>query len=346
MKERNSNMELLRLFCIFGIVLMHSVSSMNLPQEGWRLPISFLISSIFDTGVTCFILISGYFGIQSSFKKMLSLATMVWTYSILGAVVTYATGQGLSLENLVKSILPIVSRKYWFITCYFWLVALTPFLNRIPEKMAKKDFEKLLFTLLILFSVIPTFLYFEIMQDAGRGMAHMIMIYLIGRYIRLYHDGHHNVSRLLPVAVIGVLCTLLPNYVLTLFSGQYFAPFTRNSSLTIIISAIAIFLIFKELSFRSRLVNRTARHTLSIYILERTVRCVLVYYGIDPAQYNSRWFVFLAAIAYVLLTMLICIIVNIIRQNTLAKLDLPLYHFFLCLKGEILRFLPQLKKEG
>lgn len=346
MKERNSNMELLRLFCIFGIVLMHSVGSMNLPLEDWRLPISLLISSIFDTGVTCFILISGYFGIQSGFKKMLSLATMVWTYSILSAIVTYATGQQLSLEDLVKSILPIVSRKYWFISCYFWLTALAPFLNRIPEKMSKKDFEKLLCTLLILFSVIPTFLYFEIMQDAGRGMAHMIMMYLIGRYIRFYHDGHHKVSRLLPVAVIGVFCTLLADYALILLSGQYFAPFTRNSSLTIIISAIAIFLIFKEFSFRSRLVNLAARHTLSIYILEKTVRCVLIYYGIDPAQYNSCWFVFLAAIAHVLLTMLICIIVNTIRQNTLAKLDLPLYHFLLWLQKKILRFLPQLKKEG
>lgn len=179
--KRNSNMELLRICSIFGIVLMHTVDAMGLPQEGWRLFGSIFISSVCDIGVTCFVLISGYFGIKWNGKKMLSLATMVWTYSILGLFVSYLTGESLSVEDLIKSILPIVSRKWWFITCYFWLAMLSPWLNQIPIRMEKKELEKLLGVFLLLFSVIPTFLYFEIMQDADRGMAHMIMMYLIGR---------------------------------------------------------------------------------------------------------------------------------------------------------------------
>ncbi len=34
------------------------------------------------------------------------------------------------------------------------------------------------------------------MQDGGKGLVHMVMIYLLGRYLALYHNRSHNTGRL------------------------------------------------------------------------------------------------------------------------------------------------------
>lgn len=39
-----------------------------------------------------------------------------------------------------------------------------------------------------LFSVLPTLFYFELVPDNGKGLVQMIMVYMIGRYIRMYKD--------------------------------------------------------------------------------------------------------------------------------------------------------------
>ena len=45
------------------------------------------------------------------------------------------------LEELVKSVIPVISRKYWFYSCYVALCLFSPFLNEMIQKMKK---EKLL----------------------------------------------------------------------------------------------------------------------------------------------------------------------------------------------------------
>ena len=191
-KDRSSNFELLRLLCIFGILMMHTFGGIDTSVSFFNTEIHVLVNSIFNMGVTCFILLSGYFGIRFDFKKLIRLDLMIIFFTIFG---TIAVGN-LGIKALIKSCIPVISRYYWFISCYFFLCFLTPFLNQIPEKLSKENFEKLLAVLLLLFSVIPTFGFFEIMQDGGKGLVHMVMIYLLGRYLALYHNRSHNTGRL------------------------------------------------------------------------------------------------------------------------------------------------------
>lgn len=54
------------------------------------------------------------------------------------------------------------------------------------RKNKKENFERLLVTMLLLFSVIPTITTYDIMQDSGKGLVDFVMIYLIGRYLSKY----------------------------------------------------------------------------------------------------------------------------------------------------------------
>ena len=72
-KDRSSNFELLRLLCIFGILMMHTFGGIDTSVSFFNTEIHVLVNSIFNMGVTCFILLSGYFGIRFDFKKLIRL---------------------------------------------------------------------------------------------------------------------------------------------------------------------------------------------------------------------------------------------------------------------------------
>ena len=116
-KDRSSNFELLRLLCIFGILMMHTFGGIDTSVSFFNTEIHVLVNSVFNMGVTCFILLSGYFGIRFDFKKLIRLDLMIIFFTIFG---TIAVGN-LGIKALIKSCIPVISRYYWFISCYFFL---------------------------------------------------------------------------------------------------------------------------------------------------------------------------------------------------------------------------------
>ena len=58
--------------------------------------------------------------------------------------------------------------------------------NILPEKLDKKRFQRLILTMLLVFSILPSILQIHVMNDSGKGVLNMLLIYLIGRYIRKY----------------------------------------------------------------------------------------------------------------------------------------------------------------
>lgn len=191
--ERSSNFELLRLLCIFGILVMHTFAGIDTAASPGNMLANVFANSLFNTGVTCFILLSGYFGIRFDLKKLIGLDLMVIFFTLLGTVALGDFGS----KDLIKSCIPVLSRRYWFITCYFVLFILAPFLNQVAERLEREHFRRLLLLLLLVFSLIPTVTTYDVMQDAGKGLAHFVMIYLLGRYLARYHTGHCSKMRLL-----------------------------------------------------------------------------------------------------------------------------------------------------
>lgn len=57
---RNSSIELLRIICIGIIIMMHAITHNNCCDGLW----GDVLTAVGDCGVTTFVLISGYFGIN------------------------------------------------------------------------------------------------------------------------------------------------------------------------------------------------------------------------------------------------------------------------------------------
>lgn len=173
---RNSNHELLRIIAMYMIVFIHA--NMYLGNFCTGTTGSFFngfVNGICNIGVSCFILISGYYGVRFSVQKLVRMECMMITYSLLETLILCVAFpdkmQGaVLLEQLVKSFLPFITRKYWFYSCYVCLFLLSGYIQKFIDQLKQKEFGRLLVLLLILFSVLPTLFYFELIPDNGKGL--------------------------------------------------------------------------------------------------------------------------------------------------------------------------------
>lgn len=318
--ERNSSFELLRLFCIFGIVAMHAFGGIDTSSSLLNTEAHILFNSLFNTGVTCFILISGYFGIRFRLEKLIRLDLMIIFFTLCGTLLL----GGFGLKELIKSCIPVLSRQHWFITCYFALCILAPFLNEIPERLERAKFRSLLLVLLLLLSLIPTLTTYDIMQDAGKGLADFVMVYLIGRYLALYRTETYCTRALLAGFFSCILFIFVSDSALTfLHGGVLYSTFSRDCSAFIILAAVLLLLFFRELHFTSRAVNRLARNVLAVTVLDRTLQTFFGrFFRLDA--YGESALLPLLVLAYALAVMAGAILLNEVRTFTIGRIDAPL----------------------
>lgn len=88
-QERNSSVELLRILAIFGIVIMHTNDAVMKDCNGINQIWTQIENGVFNAGVSIFVLISGFYGINCTVKKIVSLETTVVFYSVISVVIGY-----------------------------------------------------------------------------------------------------------------------------------------------------------------------------------------------------------------------------------------------------------------
>ena len=329
--QRQSNFELLRLLCIFGIISMHTFGTVNGTVSGANLVFGVLINSIFNTCVSLFVLISGFFGISGTVKKYLKLELEVLFYSVLSYIVVSVVQGHWDLRNLGRAVFPVFSERYWYITSYMLLLLFSKYINQIPEKLKKEDFEKLLLLMFFVFSVVPTVVQYHVMGDGGKGFANMLLMYFVGRYIRLYwKEEPHSKKKTIALGAGVILLGFILNLVLTLLrQGKgVCAPFARDCSCIIIIASVSIFMAFKKIRMTSNVINQIAKHVVSVYLFEGAMRTFFNQF-FDITLYADKWYFFAVLSAYVLVVIEGCMILDVIR-SILAK---PIENM-ICLAGE------------
>lgn len=325
--QRNSGLELLRIIAIFMIICIHAfglVQGIRVNQVGKET--TRIVNCICNMGVSCFVLISGYFGVKRDWKKIARLEIMVIFFSfcttLLLAVAFPEVYHGNELlELLIKSCIPVISRKHWFYTCYICLLLLSPWLNDGLERMTKRQLEGLLFTMLCLFSVFPTFFYFEIMLDGGKGLVNMIVVYILGRYIRKYGDFEMEKKK----AVLIFLTLLVISYISSLYLftiGGIHHSFIKDNSIVNIGMAVMLLYLCKDVKWHCSWLNKVSSHIFGIYILNVPVmECIHTYVlKTDESRVNTNYFPFWMALE-VGVTFFACLLCDMIRQLLFGRLE-------------------------
>lgn len=274
--ERKSNFEAYRIVCILFIVIMHTFGA-GIGQFNTHLGI--LVNVIGNIGVTGFVLLSGYFGIRLKAKKMIRLDLMMIFWSVVSycmLVWNPLSGQEFGLKDLITGFIPVISHKYWFLSAYFCLCFLSPFLNEYLEKIDRKRLEKLILTAGFLFLFLPTLAGFDQTGDGGKGIINMMLAYIIGRYIGMYYKDIKVSLRKLYVILSGiVLVNFVLNDVMYGITGNLTNYFARDNSILTMAQAVCLLLIFMQYRGGSRLINTLAVNVVAVYVLEDPLKMLL-----------------------------------------------------------------------
>ncbi len=278
---RNSSIEFLRIISINMVIILHYISrSRSLIEPG---TVNFYFNEVFSAftiiGVNCFVLITGYFCIQSNGLKLRRIVDLLFTIAFWSAV-NYIIGVfthtvSFTVKEFIVSLVPYVTGGLWFFRVYIVMLFLSPFLNVGLNRLTSKQYLALIVVLLCLFSIWPSFLPNPIVEDGGYGIVHFVVLYIIGGFLKLHY--HTQIKRWVYLLVY-VCCSLLSFSCLCIgWPGTYGCyNFIFN-----IVSACALFMFFSSFKLNSKLINAIASTTFGIYIIhEGGVFSQKLYYDI------------------------------------------------------------------
>ena len=277
-KQRSSNLELLRIFCMFIIVMHHFAlhSGFIYGQE-----LSFnkiLVQGLLlggKLGVNCFVIISGFFLVKKTFslKKLLKLLFQVWFYGTLLLIVAIVFKlHPIDTRIVIKSIVPFPGLN-WFAEAYIVLYLIFPFINKLANSLNRNKFLMVIFLITFCWSIIPTFI--------GKRMGYsqtgwFIYLYLVGAYLRLYPLPIFlkDVRTQIKIFFTSVTLTFLSVLMFDVAEVKY-AVFSQNAthfysmnSIFMIIAAVSLFLIFKAVKINySKNVNNVALTMFGVYLI-------------------------------------------------------------------------------
>lgn len=278
MIKRESNIELLRLVCMFLIVFQHCIHLCAFP-EIWdvsamstELCAASLLVGLTYIAVNCFVLISGYYGIKLKLRSALNIYLICTIYALCGYLLhLYIDGAHIGKGLLYSSIFCISHSKLWFVKCYVGLMLLSPLLNAAMDNMSKKTYLWVI-GLLTVQNVYFGFVWQdEVFNANGYAIANFAYIYMIGGYIRryvniewCYRHRVENIGVYLITSLLWAGSIILQRYVPMPYEEWlwgYNNPFT-------LLGAISFFMLFLSIpNFYKKTINWLAAGTFAVYLV-------------------------------------------------------------------------------
>lgn len=296
--ERNSSFELLRLLLMFMILVHHSIifglsleslSSNDAemiirPEHMWLFS---LVNCMCIPAVNIFVLISGYFGLRPTVRKIVKLMVTMSLYTLVFYTL-YSACIG-NFADVRRSIWLFSDNRYWFISYYMFLMCFAPPLNAMFEQMDRGRIRIFVLSLVLLSCYFGFFRGMSI-NYSGYSLFQFIMMYCIGRYIRVFDISVKTSRALLTYILCSVVCgTLMYLFYRTGSTGRAWRLTAYNDPV-IVASAIALFLAFKNLRFSSRIINKFALSALAVYLVQSSKMAGDFYYQIVSGWYCSNGF--------------------------------------------------------
>lgn len=348
-KERNYALDLLRILSMLMIVFLHSNShgGMFYPPEtgldGYVIG-SWVVEVLCIVSVNVFVLISGYFLCEQSFRLSRVVRLMLQTvfYSWIISAVMFLTGKStVTVMELLYSVFPISFERYWFISAYIGLYLLSPVLNKCLSLLTKKQHAATAAVLVVLMAVwndlIPTSDPFGV--GRGYSLIWFVVLYVIAAYIRKHLDVTKVRGALLTYfgASTVLLLLMLALYWLSqkisvLYEHGFYSYYARYNSTIVLVASVALFVAFLKLRIQSDWLKRIIRFvsplTLGVYLIHDNprVREVLWQEWFPLSSMERNLLLPLKTISIVLLIFVVCITIDYLRARLFAVLEARIWY--------------------
>ena len=330
-RERQSNIELLRILVMLGVVVLHmNLYGLKMAAEfSGKFIFMHFTESLFICAVNVFVLITGYFSYKInkiSVRKIIELIvevilvkeTLYIAYSILQRT-------PISLSTIITNLIP----NNYFVILYCVLLCMAPFISKLFGVLCEKQRKYFVCSILIVFS------FYTFMTDAleaisrtsfaginsiglygdqqGYTIINFMLVFIVGVYLRIT-----NVQYNLKNSIVLYMVSTMLIFFAALVSVRYsFAQISYNyNNPLVIFQAVGLFMIFKNLSIGSnRIINVLAKSSFMTYLIHPAI---LVLIPFDKMMTLPAYLYIMVSILLPIIIYLVSWLVDLIYQYVMS----------------------------
>lgn len=290
-ESRMANMELLRMLAMLLVTTLHFLDKGgNLPKLSGDMPsygyLAWAMESLAITAVNVYMLLSGYFLVESAFKpkRLLGLLGQIWFYSIgvglVGAAFGYLPEGGMTLHYLLLLVFPVSMNHYWFMTAYVCMYLFAPLLSAGIKKMSRRQLQVVLGILLLVYSVVKSAVPASLDADMrGYDGIWYLCVFVAAAYLRLHGLPFFKNKRRGLLVYLGGAAGIFGFTFLLRFlfqkTGKLESVLTNcynYNHILVLTASVGLFYLFCHVRIHgagvSRLICRLSPYVLGVYLLQ------------------------------------------------------------------------------
>ena len=278
MKKDYTNLNVLKIICMFLIVSGHYVAHNNLLNKVNFGTINYFILQIFrflvPVALNTFVVITGFFMINKNIKskKIINLIFQTMFYSLTIYIVLSLIMNNFSVKGLVINMMPINSGQYWFITVYLSLYIIVPFINKVLIKLNKRGFIYLLEVLTFLLVINKSiFTKNTFIIPSYFSLTWFVYLYILGAYIKLYGMPNNNIIISIAIFIICLLINIFGSYYFKKIFNKELQHLYDYNFITNVVLTILLFNIFNSMNCGKEKIKKTVNKMvpliLAVYLI-------------------------------------------------------------------------------
>lgn len=293
-KTRQANFELLRIVAMVMVIMLHYLvkGEVAAPLSGNDTPAVFfawLLEAFCLVAVNCYVLISGYFLVESDWKpgRVVSLLCQVLFYSMFIPIVLIITGvipaNDISLYEWIEYAFPINTEHYWFATAYLMMYLFAPLLAAGIRQMDKRQLQIVTGLLLFFVSFVKSIVPIVFATDRyGYDFGWFLCLFVLAGYIRRFgipwlEKRSHAVFLYVLMSVVTWMVALIccglsdQSTVLSTYGDRTY----NYNHFFCLVGAVSLFYVFKDSEIKpgkgAEVICKLAPYTFGIYLLHEHI---------------------------------------------------------------------------
>lgn len=283
-ENRNYGIDLLRIFSMFLITLLHSLGHggilNNVKLGSVQYSVTWMIEIFAFCAVDIFALITGYVYYSDNNKKIkysnyIKLWFEVIFYNLLITILyVIINKQCLDFKTIFNCFFPICKNSYWYFTAYTGLFFLIPIINAGIRNTENSKLKKYFMIIFILFSVFDT-VFKRFNLQVGYSVIWLIILYIMGAIIKKCEIGKNikTYQALLIIWFLGIITFVFFKFGFEteLIKNDVFISYT---SPTVLGMAIFYLIGFSKIKFSDglmKIIKFTSSSAFAIYLINDNI---------------------------------------------------------------------------
>lgn len=337
--KRETKFEVLRTVAMFFIVVYHCLTHGVGDGYGFNTESPITLSNVFfsdfmlvfsSIAVNLYVMISGFFLVYLNFK--VSRIVRTWAYACFYSFIITVLFMALTVVpfnaiSVGKSLFPLSSNAYWFVTQYIGLLILSPFLAVLARQLTYRQYLVLLAGgAIICLSIIPDFPLGKRFYVAhGNSVWSFAYLFMIAGFIK-HHLKKVPMGRLSMIVVSLIVLILVCEIIRGYKNGSIFLYWLDYNGLVLMLS-VAVFVLVRQLQIPERgfwtVLVKAAPYTFGVYLIhDHLLVRDWLWNTVSLSSYGDKWLYPIIVIGICLVIFIVCAAIDAVRKKLFAVIGI------------------------